>query len=117
MGFTLTKLPPHVDLETTTIFKKTVSATRLLAELKGVSATIPNQGILINTLSLQEAKDSSAVENIITTNDELFREELFYVFLPPPPIEEQRAIVAHISSETKRLDALKKVTERTISLL
>lgn len=47
---------------------------RIPAELKGVAATIPNEGILINTLALQEARDSSAIENIITTQDELFRE-------------------------------------------
>ena len=46
---------------------------RHLAELKGVVGTIPNETILIDTLSLQEAKDSSAIENIITTNDELFQ--------------------------------------------
>lgn len=43
-----------------------------MAELKGKSATIPNENILINTLALQEAKDSSAIENIITTHDELY---------------------------------------------
>ena len=63
--------------ETTAILKKTASAGRLLAELKGVSASIPNQSILINTLALQEAKDSSEIESIITTQDELFRETLF----------------------------------------
>jgi Fic family protein len=51
------------------------AASRSLAELKGVAATIPNQAILINTLGLQEAKDSSAIENIITTHDELYRED------------------------------------------
>ncbi len=70
-------LPPEIDLETKAILKKTASAHRYLAELKGISASIPNQAILINTLSLQEAKDSSAIENIITTNDDLYREELF----------------------------------------
>ncbi len=58
------------------ILKKLAIAHRYLAELKGVSLTIPNQGILINTLALQEAKDSSAIENIITTHDDLFKEEL-----------------------------------------
>jgi len=77
MTFILKPLPPAADLETKPILKKAASAHRYLAELKGVSGTIPNQGILINTLSLQEAKDSSAIENIITTNDELYREELF----------------------------------------
>lgn len=70
-------LPPEIDLETKPILKKAASAHRYLAELKGISTSMPNQAILINTLSLQEAKDSSAIENIITTDDELYREELF----------------------------------------
>jgi Fic family protein len=63
--------------ETTAILRATVAAGRRLAELKGVAATIPNQGILINTLALQEAKDSSAIENIVTTHDELFKSATF----------------------------------------
>lgn len=77
MSFILSFLPPSNDLETKAILKKATSAHRYLAELKGISESIPNQGILINTLALQEAKDSSAVENIITTNDDLYREGLF----------------------------------------
>ena len=77
MPFTLNPLPPTVDLETKAILKKTAVAHRYLAELKGVCESIPNQGILINTLALQEAKDSSAIENIITTHDEIFQQELF----------------------------------------
>lgn len=61
--------------ETPVILKQLNLASRRLAELKGVIASIPNQGILINTLVLQEAKDSSAIENIITTHDELFQTE------------------------------------------
>lgn len=72
----LTTLDP-ARFETTAILKKIASAGRLVAELKGVSASIPNQAILINTLALQEAKDSSEIESIITTQDELFRESLF----------------------------------------
>lgn len=60
--------------ETPAILKQVARASRALAELKGIAATIPNQGILINTLGIQEAKDSSAVENIVTTHDELFRD-------------------------------------------
>ena len=63
--------------ETRAVLKKTALAHRYLAELKGVSATIPNEAILINTLTLQEAKHSSAIENIITTHDELFKAELY----------------------------------------
>ena len=56
------------------ILKKLATASRQLAELKGVAASVPNQDILIGTLGLQEAKDSSAIENIVTTHDELFRD-------------------------------------------
>lgn len=68
---------PNIDTwETRAVMKKTAEAHRYLAELKGVAKTIPNEGILINTLVLQEAKHSSEIENIITTHDELFRAEL-----------------------------------------
>ncbi len=57
------------------ILKKLASSSRKLAELKGIAAAIPNQEILINTLGLQEAKDSSEIENIVTTHDELFKDD------------------------------------------
>jgi Fic family protein len=72
----LERLNPR-RFETTAILRKLATASRNLAELKGVVATIPNEAILINTLGLQEAKDSSAIENIVTTHDELFREAAF----------------------------------------
>lgn len=58
------------------ILKRLASSSRALAELKGIAASIPNQGILINTLGLQEAKDSSEIENIVTTHDELFKDDV-----------------------------------------
>ena len=61
--------------ETTDILKRLNRASRTLAELKGVAASIPNQNILISTLTLQEARDSSAIENIVTTQDDLYRED------------------------------------------
>ena len=73
----LIELPLNVDLETKKVLKALPTAHAALAELKGIASTIPNQNILINTLVLQEAKDSSAVESIITTHDELFKAELF----------------------------------------
>lgn len=72
----LTELPLNVDLETKRVLKQLPSAHAALAELKGIASTIPNQNILINTLGLQEAKDSSAIENIITTHDDLYKSEL-----------------------------------------
>lgn len=75
-GFNINPLPPQMNLETTAILKQLAVSHRYLAELKGVVATIPNETILINTLALQEAKDSSAIENIITTHDELYKADL-----------------------------------------
>jgi len=73
----LCRFPPDVDLETKPVLRATAVAHRYLAELKGLALSIPNESILINTLSLQEAKDSSEVENIVTTHDELFKADLF----------------------------------------
>jgi Fic family protein len=70
------KLPIEKDVETKQVLKKLSSAHRALAELKGIVSSIPNESILINTLGLQEAKDSSAIENIITTHDDLYKAEL-----------------------------------------
>ena len=62
--------------ETPSILKQLARSSRKLAELKGIAASMPNQGILINTLGLQEAKDSSEIENIITTHDDLFKDDV-----------------------------------------
>ena len=62
--------------ESPAILKKLAISSRRLAEMKGIAGSIPNQAILINTLGLQEAKDSSEIENIITTHDELFKDDV-----------------------------------------
>jgi len=64
------------SFESPEILKKLALSSRRLAELKGIAGSIPNQSILINTLGLQEAKDSSEIENIITTHDELFKDDV-----------------------------------------
>ena len=66
-------LPLSYDLETKAVLKQLNNANRALAELKGVALTIPNENILVSTLTLQEAKDSSEVENIVTTQDDLYQ--------------------------------------------
>jgi len=66
-------LPPPVDLESKAILKKAISANKALAELKGAGELIPDQTLLIQAIGLQEAKLSSEIENIVTTNDELYR--------------------------------------------
>lgn len=74
--YTIPILPLTYDLETIDVLKQLNRSNRKLAELRGVAQTIPNEAILINTLALQEAKDSSEVENIITTQDDLFKADL-----------------------------------------
>jgi Fic family protein len=72
----MNKLPPKFNFQTPKIYDALIKAHINLAELKGLAQTIPNQQILINTLALQEAKDSSEIENIVTTQDELYRFDL-----------------------------------------
>lgn len=72
----LVELPPKIkpeEIETRSVLKKLTTTRASLAELKGISSTIPSQQILIDTLALQEAKDSSAIENIVTTQDEIYQ--------------------------------------------
>ena len=71
--YNIPELPLAYDLETKAILRQLNQANRRLAELKGVALTIPNENILVSTLTLQEAKDSSEVENIVTTQDDLYR--------------------------------------------
>ena len=66
-------LPPAVEAEAATVLKKAITASRALAELKGMAERMPNQAMLIDRLVLQEARASSEIENILTTNDELFK--------------------------------------------
>ena len=74
--YTIPKLPLGIDLETKEILKQVNLANKALAELKGVAHTIPNEGVLITSLVIQEAKESSEVENIVTTHDEIFQADL-----------------------------------------
>ncbi len=78
MKYSLKNLPIFEEplLESVAVLKALTKAHRYLAELKGVAKSIPNEGILISTLTMQEAKDSSAIENIMTTHDEFFRADV-----------------------------------------
>ena len=73
MDYSIALLPPEADLETKQVLKRLAGAHRELAELKGFADTMPNKNILINAVTINEAKDSSEIENIITTHDELFK--------------------------------------------
>lgn len=74
----LPNLPPNINLETTEILKNTIYANKVLAELKGYCHTLPNPNLLLNTIALQESKESNAIENIVTTQDELYRATIGY---------------------------------------
>ena len=75
-SYSIPTLPLAFDVESKEILRQVNKANRALAELKGIAATIPNEAILINTLTLQEAKESSEVENIVTTQDDLYKAEI-----------------------------------------
>lgn len=70
-------LPPAVELETKAVLKEAIEANRMLANLRGLAAQIPNQSVLISSIVLQEARLSSEIENIVTTNDELYRADAY----------------------------------------
>ena len=67
------ELPPAVDLESRDILKACISAMTELTKANALVKRLPNEAVLVNTLPLQEARKSSEIENIVTTNDELYR--------------------------------------------
>lgn len=94
MTWKLIPLPYDQELETRAILKRLPAAHAALAELKGVVESIPNQIILLNTLGIQEAKDSSSVENIITTYDDLYKANLEFEVTVSPDVKEVQNYVA-----------------------
>lgn len=110
----LKELPLTIDIETKAVLKSLPSAHAALAELKGIATTIPNQNILINTLGLQEAKDSSAIENIITTHDDLFKSEINIDYAKSAGVKE---VQNYISALKKGFELVKQnglITNRII---
>lgn len=88
MKTSLSPLPVSFELETPDVLRQAARSHRALAELKGAVVSIPNETILIDTLALQEAKDSSAIENIITTDDDLFQGDVLSGQFPSPAAKE-----------------------------
>lgn len=108
-SYAIPALPPAGVEETPAVLRALAQAHRHLAELKGRAASIPNQGILIDTLAMQEAKASSEIENIVTTQDELFQARAFPEN-PSSPAAKEVALYAdalrHGFSEQHRLEGL-----------
>ncbi|MBU3714286.1 MAG: Fic family protein [Ferruginibacter sp.] len=84
----LSPLPLKQELETKAVLKKLSQAHRALAELKGIITSIPNQSILLETLTLREARESSAIENIISTFDEVYQSNLVSNIFASPAAKE-----------------------------
>lgn len=110
----LTALPPADRLETRPVLKQMVASHRYLAELKGIAATIPNPEILISTLSLQEAKDSSEIENIFTTQDELFQAEIFFDYSRNAAAKEVRRYAAALRNGFEQIRGDRQITVKRI---
>lgn len=107
-------LPPQRDVETRTILQQAVKATRSLAELKGAGGLIPDQAILINAIPLQEAKASSEIENIVTTQDELFKAALDETAVTDPQTKE---VLRYRTALRQGYEALKKNEKLSLEMV
>ncbi len=115
--FNMKKLPPDIPIEhieTREVLKKLTRTRAALAELKGIAATIPNERILVDTLSLQEAKDSSAIENIVTTHDELYKSNYEANRFPSPAAKEVYAYSAALRAGFREVKERGLITLNTI---
>lgn len=99
----LLPLPASITLETPAVLRQLARAHRQLAELKGAAGTIPNETILIDTLSLQEAKGSSEIENIVTTEDEVFQGDLVAAQFPSIAAKEVHSYTAALKLGFERV--------------
>lgn len=117
MQFDIPLLPVSQDVETKPILKQLAQAHRRLALLNGKCATIPNENILINTLALQEAKESSAIENIITTHDELYKAQLAENFFNNAAAKEVSRYANTLKSSFQTIRKTKLITGKDIRLI
>ena len=117
MTCTIPLLPLDLELETKVVLKKLAKAHQALAELKGVAAIVPDQSILVNTLTLQEAKDSSAIENIITTHDELYRSDVIAQHFTSAAAKEVYAYAAALKNGYENVKESGLLTNNIILLI
>jgi Fic family protein len=101
-------------LETKSILKQLPTAHAALAELKGVLQSIPNQIILLNAVSIQEAKDSSSIENIITTHDDLYKANLDFEVSFSPNVKEVQNYVAAMKRGFELVESQGLLTNQTL---
>jgi Fic family protein len=114
MVWKLIHLPYPEDLETKSILKQLPAAHAALAELKGIVQSIPNQIILLNALGIQEAKDSSSIENIITTHDDLYKANLDFEVSISPNVKEVQNYVAAMKQGFELVESQGLLTNQTL---
>ena len=114
-SYNIPTLPPKgIDFESAKILKALSKANRALAEVKGKASAIPNQGILIDTLALQEAKASSEIENIVTTHDELFKSGIDFSSNASGPAKEVSLYREAVKLGFKEIKKKGSITNNTI---
>ena len=114
MVWKLIHLPYPEDLETKSILKQLPAAHAALAELKGIVQSIPNQIILLNALGIQEAMDSSSIENIITTHDDLYKANLDFEVNISPNVKEVQNYVAAMKRGFELVESQGLLTNQTL---
>lgn len=107
-------LPFDIDVETKAVLKQTNLASRKLGKLNGIVEKIPNPEILVRTLSLQEAKDSSSIESIITTHDELYKAEIISSKYISPAAKEVSTYADALMEVTSKVSKSGLIIERLI---
>lgn len=113
-SYAIPELPFTYDIESKKVLKKAGEARSALAELKGIATTIPNESILMNTLPLQEARDSSAIENIITTQDELYQSDIQTNHFTTPAAKEVHNYASALKSAYKKVKTSGVLSNRDI---
>lgn len=106
-------LPTKAEIESKVILKKAISANRALASMASSCKQLPNEGVLYNTLFLKEAKDSSEIENIITTNDDLYKSLTTDNFLSQPNTREVLHYSDALWEGIQEMKRTRVLTERT----
>jgi Fic family protein len=115
MQFDIPLLPPDAEqIETKAVLKQLSATHRYLALLNGRCAIIPNEQIIINTLALQEAKESSAIENIITTHDAMYKVQLSERFFNDAAAKEVYLYAEALKKGFQVVRQQKLITHRTI---
>ncbi|WP_338128200.1 Fic/DOC family N-terminal domain-containing protein [Corynebacterium phoceense] len=108
----LPPLPPADVVETVPVLKAIIDAKEKLAELRTACQLIPNPDIITSTIPLREARASSAIENIVTTNDELFRAAWQVDAEPTPATKEALRYSFALGAGVKSLDE-RPLSEKT----